>query len=99
SNLYKHHRANLDFFLFKEGDGIRSRNVSGVQTWLFRSMTIAFSDGREGIIVDGEPLKQINSSYNYAIASLTSKLDSERRDISKKVNSGLTQKDPTHTKV
>ena len=62
-------------------------------------MTIAFSDGREGIIVDGEPLKQINSSYNYAIAALTSKLDKERRDISNKVNKGLTQKDPNYTKV
>ena len=62
-------------------------------------MTIAFSDGREGLIVDGEPLKQINSSYNYAIASLTSKLDSERRDISNKVNKGLTQKDPNYAKV
>src|SRR5699024_1223931 len=72
---------------------------AGIDLGVSNLMTIAFSDGREGIIVDGEPLKQINSSYNYAIAALTSKLDSERRDISKKVNSGLTQKDPNYTKV
>src|SRR5699024_5141574 len=72
---------------------------AGIDLGVSNLMTIAFSDGREGIIVDGEPLKQINSSYNYAIASLTSKLDSERRDISNKVNKGLTQKDPNYTKV
>ena len=72
---------------------------AGIDLGVSNLMTIAFSDGREGIIVDGEPLKQINSSYNYAIAALTSKLDKERRDISNKVNKGLTQKDPNYTKV
>ena len=72
---------------------------AGIDLGVSNLMTIAFSDGREGIIVDGEPLKQINSSYNYAIASLTSKLDKERRDISKKANKGLTQKDAGYTKV
>ena len=72
---------------------------AGIDLGVSNLMTIAFSDGREGLIVDGEPLKQINSSYNYAIASLTSKLDSERRDISNKVNKGLTQKDPNYAKV
>src|SRR5699024_1861027 len=72
---------------------------AGIDLGVSNLMTIAFSDGREGIVVDGEPLKQINSSYNYAIAALTSKLDKERRDISNKVNKGLTQKDPNYTKV
>ena len=72
---------------------------AGIDLGVSNLMTIAFSDGREGIIVDGEPLKQINSSYNYAIASLTSKLDKERRDISKKANKGLTQKNAGYTKV
>src|SRR5699024_1934813 len=72
---------------------------AGIDLGVSNLMTIAFSDGREGLIVDGEPLKQINSSYNYAIASLTSKLDSERRDISNKVNKDLKPKDAGHTKV
>ena len=72
---------------------------AGIDLGVSNLMTIAFSDGREGIIVDGEPLKQINSSYNYAIASLTSKLDKERRDISNKVNKDLKPKDPGYTKV
>ena len=72
---------------------------AGIDLGVSNLMTIAFSDGREGLIIDGEPLKQINSSYNYAIASLTSKLDSERRDISNRVNKGLTQKDPNYAKV
>src|SRR5699024_9891720 len=72
---------------------------AGIDLGVSNLMTIAFSDGREGLIIDGEPLKQINSSYNYAIASLTSKLDSERRDISNKVNKGLTQKDADYIKV
>ena len=72
---------------------------AGIDLGVSNLMTIAFSDGREGFIVDGEPLKQINFSYNYAIASLTSKLDSERRDISNKVNKGLKPKDAGYTKV
>lgn len=72
---------------------------AGIDLGVSNLMTIAFSDGREGLIVDGEHLKQINSSYNYAIATLTSKLDSERQDISNKVNKGLTQKDPNYIKV
>ena len=72
---------------------------AGIDLGVSNLMTIAFSDGREGIIVDGEPLKQINSSYNYAIASLISRLDKERRDISNKVNKDLKPKDPGYTKV
>lgn len=72
---------------------------AGIDLGVSNLMTIAFSDGREGLIVDGEHLKQINSSCNYAIATLTSKLDSERQDISNKVNKGLTQKDPNYIKV
>ena len=90
--LYHQEEAKVDY---KPTLGLKA----GIDLGVSNLMTIAFSDGREGIIVDGEPLKQINSSYNYAIASLTSKLDSERRDISNRVNKGLTQKDPSYTKV
>ena len=90
--LYHQEEDKVDY---KPTPGLKA----GIDLGVSNLMTIAFSDGREGIIVDGEPLKQINSSYNYAIASLTSKLDSERRDISKKVNKGQTQKDAGHTKV
>ena len=90
--LYHQEEAKVDY---KPTLGLKA----GIDLGVSNLMTIAFSDGREGIIVDGEPLKQINSSYNYAIASLTSKLDSERRDISNKVNKGLKPKDAGYTKV
>ena len=80
---------------YKPTPGLKASIDLGVSNLI----TIAFSDGREGLIIDGEPLKQINSSYNYAIAALTSKLNSERRDISNKVNKGLKPKNAGYTKV
>ena len=90
-----HQELETPMSAYKPTPGLKA----GIDLGVSNLMTIAFSDGREGIIVDGEPLKQINSSCNYAISSLTSKLDKERRDISKKVNKGLTQKDAGYTKV
>lgn len=73
--------------------------VAGVDPGLNNLFTIAFNDLREGIIVDGRPLKKLNSHYNTVIAKLTSKLDIEKRNISKKVNKGLTRKDEGYVHV
>ena len=73
--------------------------MAGVDPGLNNLFTIGFSDLREGIIVDGKPLKRINSHYNHLIAELSGKLDVEKRNISKKVNNGLTRDDEDYTRV
>lgn len=73
--------------------------IAGIDPGLNNLLTIGFNDLREGIIIDGKPLKKINSYYNKMIAELTAKLDVEKRNISKKVNNGLTRDDEDYTRV
>lgn len=73
--------------------------VASIDPGMNNLMTIAFSDFREGIIIDGKPLKKINSHWNHQISDLTSKLDVERKNISKKVNKGVKPKDENFIRV
>lgn len=73
--------------------------MAGVDPGLNNLFTIGFSDLREGIIVDGKPLKHINSHYNHLIAELSGKLDKEKSNISKKINKGLKRTDPGYVHV
>ena len=50
--LYHQEEDKVDY---KPTPGLKA----GIDLGVSNLMTIAFSDGREGIIVDGEPLKQV----------------------------------------
>lgn len=63
--------------------------IAGIDPGVNNLFTISFNDFSEGIIIDGKPMKKVNSHYNHLISDLTSKLDIERKNISRKINKGV----------
>lgn len=67
--------------------------VAGVDPGINNLLTIGFSNLSEGLIVDGRPLKTLNSYYNFATSQLKSKLDIEASNLFEKAKKGLSEEE------